>query len=275
MIIAEPLEIIADLADYVGRVGSTASFTAQATGTGLSYQWYVKNRTASRFSRSSVTDATYSVTLTAANSGRQLYCVVTDAYGNKAQTNTVSMTVQAEALNITRQPVDYVGAAGSKASFTVEAEGEGLSYQWYVKNPGSSRFSKSSITKASYSVTLTEANSGRQLYCVVSDAYGNKAQTNTVSMTLKAAPFGAPVLKSATAGADGITVTWGAVSGATAYRVYRRIGSGGWEGLKDVTGTTYTDSAVTSGTTYTYTVKAYNGSTWSGFDANGITAAAK
>ena len=42
-----------------------------------------------------------------------------------------------------------------------------------------------------------------------------------------------------------------------------------------MTGTTYTDSAVTSGTTYTYTVKAYNGSTWSGFDANGITAAAK
>ena len=275
MIIAEPLEIIADLADYVGPVGSTASFTAQATGTGLSYQWYVKNRTASRFSRSSVTDATYSVTLTAANSGRQLYCVVTDAYGNKAQTNTVSMTVQAEALNITRQPVDYVGAAGSKASFTVEAEGEGLSYQWYVKNPGSSRFSKSSITKASYSVTLTEANSGRQLYCVVSDAYGNKAQTNTVSMTLKAAPFGAPVLKSATAGADGITVTWGAVSGATAYRVYRKTASGGWTGLKDVSGTSCTDASVTGGTTYTYTVKAWNGSTWSGFDAKGVSATAQ
>ena len=87
--------------------------------------------------------------------------------------------------------------------------------------------------------------------------------------------FGAPVLKSASAGTNGITLTWNAVSGATQYRVYRKTGSGGWVGLKDVTGTSYTDADVTSGTTYTYTVKAYNGTAWSSFDAGGISATAK
>ncbi len=178
-------------------------------------------------------------------------------------------------LTITKQPVNYTGASGSKAAFTVAAEGDGLTYQWYVKNPGASKFSRSSITKATYSVTLTANNSGRQLYCVITDKYGQTAQTNTVTMTVKAEPFGAPVLKSASAGTNGITVTWGAVSGATQYRVYRKTGSGGWTGLKDVTGTSYTDAAVTGGTTYTYTVKAYNGTTWSGFDAKGVSATAK
>ena len=178
-------------------------------------------------------------------------------------------------LKITKQPADYIGAAGTKAVFTVEARGDGLTYQWFIKNPTAAKFSKSSVTKASYTVTLTADNSGRQLYCVVTDQYGSSVQTNTVSMTMKEAAFDAPVLKSASAGTNGITVTWNAVSGATTYRVYRKTGSGGWTALKDVTGTGYTDTAVTGGTTYTYTVKAYNGSAWSGFDAKGVSATAK
>ncbi len=83
------------------------------------------------------------------------------------------------------------------------------------------------------------------------------------------------MLKGAASGANGITVIWNSVSGATKYRVYRKTGSGGWVGLADVTGNIYVDSAVTSGTTYTYTVKAYNGSVWSSFDPTGVSAAAE
>ncbi len=183
MLTVEPLEITAELTDFSGPEGSTASFTGQATGTGLTYQWYVKNRTASKFSKSSVVSATYSVTLTEANSGRQLYCVVTDAAGNTARTNTVTMSV-AVPLEITAPLEDYVGPEGSTASFTVSAVGEGLSYQWYVKKPTATKFSKSSITAATYSVELTAARNGNQVYCVVTDAEGNTARTNTVSMTI-------------------------------------------------------------------------------------------
>ena len=55
------------------------------------------------------------------------------------------MTV-GEALTIIAQPEDYVGPLGSTASFTVEASGSGLTYQWYVKKPTATKFSKSSIT---------------------------------------------------------------------------------------------------------------------------------
>ncbi|MBR4692531.1 MAG: fibronectin type III domain-containing protein [Oscillospiraceae bacterium] len=108
----------------------------------------------------------------------------------------------------------------------------------------------------------------------MTDAYGSTVQTDTVTMTIAAGPA-APVLTGASAGPNGITVTWNAVEGATKYRVYRKTGSGGWTSQGDVTGLSYTDAAVTSGTTYTYTVKAYNGSTWSGFDAAGVSATAK
>ena len=218
MLTVEPLEITAELTDFSGPEGSTASFTVQATGTGLTYQWYVKNRTASKFSKSSVVSATYSVTLTEANSGRQLYCVVTDAAGNTARTNTVTMAV-AVPLEITAPLEDYVGPEGSTAAFTVEAEGEGLSYQWYVKKPTAAKFSKSSITAATYSVELTAARNGNQVYCVVTDAEGNTARTNTVTMSIGTAftvadltdyvgPEGSTAAFTVSAEGEGLSYQW-------------------------------------------------------------------
>ncbi|MBR4692859.1 MAG: hypothetical protein IKP17_08880, partial [Oscillospiraceae bacterium] len=208
---------VADLADYVGPLGSTASFTAEATGTGLTYQWYVKKPSASSFSRSSIKTATYSVELTEARNGNQVYCVVTDAYGDSVQTNTVSMTIGA-ALSVADLS-DYVGPVGSTASFTAEATGTGLTYQWYVKKPTAASFSKSSIKTATYSVELTEARNGNQVYCVVTDAYGSTVQTNTVSMTIGSAlsvadlsdyvgPVGSTASFTAVATGDGLTYQW-------------------------------------------------------------------
>ena len=59
--------------------------------------------------------------------------------------------IKQTALSITRQPQNYTGPLGSRATFTVGAEGDGLSYQWYVKNRTATKFSKSSITAATYS----------------------------------------------------------------------------------------------------------------------------
>ena len=91
---AEPLAITAELTDYVGPLGSTASFTVEATGTGLSYQWWVKKPSATKFSKSSVTGPVYEVELTEARNGNQVYCVVTDAFGNSVRTNAVTMTIE-------------------------------------------------------------------------------------------------------------------------------------------------------------------------------------
>ena len=65
---------------------------------------------------------------------------------------------------------------------SVEAEGEDLKYQWYIRNEGSSKFSKSSVTTPEYTNVLTKARVNRELYCIITDAYGNKVQTDTVKL---------------------------------------------------------------------------------------------
>ena len=72
---------------------------------------------------------------------------------------------------------------------------------------------------------------------------------------------------------NGVKISWGRVNGATRYRVYYK-GSKGWTRLADTTSNSYTDSKVSSGKTYTYTVRCINSSATkftSGYDSKGKT----
>jgi fibronectin type 3 domain-containing protein len=78
-------------------------------------------------------------------------------------------------------------------------------------------------------------------------------------------------LKASSAGYNSVKVTWSKVSGATAYVVYRKNGSS-WKSLKKVTTNSYTDTGLTTGTSYTYTVRAYKSSIYSTINTTGVSA---
>jgi len=167
------------------KEGDTARVFIKAQGDGLTYEWYYKSVGATKFSKTTAfTGTSYSVEMNASRDGRQLYCVVTDRYGNKVTSDTVTISMIPE-LKITSQPVSVTVADGAKATVKVTASGDGLSYQWYYAEAGSSNFSKSSTTSATYSVTMNESRDGRQLYCVVTDEYGDTVKSNTVTINMK------------------------------------------------------------------------------------------
>lgn len=71
-----------------------------------------------------------------------------------------------------------------------------------------------------------------------------------------------------------IKITWKAVPGAEGYRVYRKASDGEWILLAIQSGTSYTDTAdLAYGSTYTYTVRAYNGSDLSWYNSKGLAVA--
>ena len=164
--------------------GYAAKVTVVATGDGLTYTWYYKNAGASSFSKSSVTKATYGVTMDAKVNGRQVYCVVKDRYGNSVKSSTVTLSMK-QTAKITTQPTSVTVSKGSAAKVTVVASGDGLTYTWYYKNAGASSFSKSSVAKATYGATMDAKVNGRQVYCVVADKYGNTVKSSTVTLKMK------------------------------------------------------------------------------------------
>ena len=71
----------------------------------------------------------------------------------------------------------------------------------------------------------------------------------------------------------GVKISWNKSNGAEKYRVYYKSRKG-WTRLADTTSTSYTDSKVSSGKTYTYTVRCINSSAnkfTSGYDSKGVT----
>ena len=73
--------------------------------------------------------------------------------------------------------------------------------------------------------------------------------------------------------AAGVTVTWSAVKNAESYIVYRKAGSAtSWSRLAVVGdgATSYTDKNVTSGTSYTYTVRAQNADGTGDYNKTGL-----
>ena len=80
---------------------------------------------------------------------------------------------------ITRQPVSVQANYGEPFTVTVEADGYGLTYQWYYKDAGMEEFVVSDNQTSSYTYTMQIELHDRQVYCVVTDAYGNQVTTET------------------------------------------------------------------------------------------------
>ena len=177
-----PVKITAQPKTAYAYEGKSAKTTVTATGDGLTYAWYIASATGTKFSKSSITGATYSVKMSASNDGRKVYCIVTDKYGNSVQTNTVTLNV-ADTFAITQQPKSVAVKQGETAKVSFSVKGEGLTYTWYYKNAGADKFTKTTSFKSnSYSVAMDLSRDGRQVYCVVKDITGATLTTDTVSL---------------------------------------------------------------------------------------------
>ena len=197
----------------------SASVTVNATGDGLKYKWYYKDKGASKFSvTTAYTTKTYSVNMNGARDGRQVYCVVTDKYGASRKTATTTLSLTKKALKITTQPKTVYAKKNATAKVTVKASGDGLTYTWYVKNSGKTSYTKSSVTSSTYSTKLTSTTKNRQVYCVVKDVWGNTVKSSTAilreAVSITTQPKTTYTKKNATAkvsvkaSGDGLKYTW-------------------------------------------------------------------
>jgi len=110
---------------------------------------------------------------------RLVYCVITDAFGNTLKTNTAKLSM----LAINSQPTWATGALGETVSTSVKADGVGLTYKWYWRNADMEEYLLSSSTGRTYSTPMAEEKSGRQVYCVVTDQFGNSITSNTARLS--------------------------------------------------------------------------------------------
>ena len=179
-------EIISHPANVIAKVGDSVSFTVKAQGEGLKYQWYYKKSDQTAWNKwGTRTTSTTTATANSTWDGMKVYCKVTDKYGNYLNSKTVIITITG--LKMITQPTNKTINLGSSVTLSLKAEGSGLTYQWYYKKAGQTSFSTwNGRTHASETVTPNITWNGIQLYCIVKDSGGNKVQSNTITVTVKA-----------------------------------------------------------------------------------------
>src|SRR5207244_5171245 len=117
------------------------------------------------------------------------------------------------------------------------------------------------VTGTTY--TDNGVTNGTTYYYVVTavNSSGESGNSNEASATPNTPPA-APTNLKATPGDKQVSLTWNASSGATSYNVKRSTTNGGpyttISSPGTVTGTTYTDTGLTNGTTYYYVVTGVN-----------------
>jgi nitrogen fixation protein FixH len=178
-----PLEIVTQPVNYSGPEGSSAVFTVKANGVGLKYQWQVYKSGA--WTNCSVNDGAKTNKLTleakASRSGTKYRCVVTDANGENVKTNTVILTVEIP-LEIVSLSDNFTGNEGETATYSIEAKGIGLKYQWQVFKNG--EWTNCSINDgaktATLSFTIKASQNGNKYHCIVTDSTGASVTSREV-----------------------------------------------------------------------------------------------
>ncbi|MBR5302445.1 MAG: hypothetical protein IKU38_06400, partial [Clostridia bacterium] len=186
-----PVPVITkQLEDVEASYGEKVTLSIEATGEGLTYQWYYKDAGATTWSKSSCTAASYSQTMSAMVDGRMLKCEVTNAYGKTVSSEEITLTLVMKELAITKDLTDISAKLNEKVTFSVEATGDGLMYKWFFSKDGGATWSQSSCATASYSQTVSAAVDGRMFYCEVSDVYGDKTvESAKVTLSIDKTPL--------------------------------------------------------------------------------------
>ena len=232
--------------------------------------------------------------------GAQGYRVYRKANGDK--TWTYITTVGADVLTYT----DSGAVNGTRMYYTVRAESEGgistfaaksvvyvtspelttsntakgIQLKW-TKNPVADNYRIYRKAKSTDSWSYVATVTGTSYLDTTAKAgityrYTIRANYGGVYSSYKSSGWAVrrlttPTLKAAKNGNGYISVTWGKVTGATGYRVYRKENNASaWTYLGNVYSTSYKDTNVKNKATYTYTVRAFYGSSLSTFNSKGV-----
>lgn len=171
--------------------------------------------------------------------------------GGKGPSITYSL-FEKESADVTppaRPVVNPVTTSDSKITGTAE---QGSSVFAKIGSVEIGRASADSAGK--FIIGIAKRAAGTKISVFAEDAAGNVSQPTDVFVNL-AVPDG---VKAASESYNSIKLTWAAVSGASGYDVYRATSSGGtYSKVGSITGTSFVNGSLSTGTTYFYKIRAY------------------
>jgi len=183
-----PPVITSEPVSQTNVVGSTVQFNVVAAGaSALTYQWQTNGVSVGNGGVFSGTTSNV-LTLTSINTNDALAYQVVVSSGGYSVTSSpaANLTVLAIPL-ITTNPVSQTALSGGTATFTVAANGSGLSYQWQATNSAAGGFTNI-VGATTNTLTLTSVTTNNASSYQVIVANGNGSVTSAPPAALNILP---------------------------------------------------------------------------------------
>ena len=169
--------------------GTLVAFYVDAKGKGLEYQWQYQGTSSAKWNNFiNSTNASIEKTVARNWNGWKVRCVVTDAKGNVAISNTATITVY-DLISITEQPISVSVPVGEKVAFNIAAESSGnkaLTYQWQYQGTFSTKWNNFvNATNSGITKTVAQNWNGWKVRCIIKDEDGNMKASDTAVITIK------------------------------------------------------------------------------------------
>lgn len=167
-----------------------AEFSVEVQGEQLVYQWQYSNNNGKNWYDSSMKgchETTLFVKAEIHRNGQMYRCVIRDGEGREVISDSVQLLVDEEVFGIISQPKDVVSCDGMTATFSVEAEGDNLSYQWQYSNNQGKNWYNSGMEGSNtntLNVKVTEKRDGQMYRCVVKNGTGKTEYSDEVIITI-------------------------------------------------------------------------------------------
>ncbi len=209
LVVNSPVLVVSAPVSLTNCPGTSASFSVNATGTSLSYQWY-------KAGSALVGQTGSTLTLSGVGSAdAALYSVVVSGACGAAVTNSASLVVNSPVL-VVSAPVSLTNCPGTSASFSVNATGTGLSYQWYNGSTALAGQTNSNLTLN----TVSAANAGTYSVVVSGVCGGSVTESATLSVNADVLVSSAPASSTNCPG-DSASFSVGATGTGLSYQWYR------------------------------------------------------
>lgn len=274
-----PSEVIprSVLSPFTGTTGTVpiapTGLSASAGNTQVSLTWSASSgATSYNVKRSTTNGGPYttvasptgaSYTNTGLTNGTTYYYVVTAVNSSGESGNSVQVSAVPNSGGTAASPPTGLTATPGNAQVSLSWTASSGATSYNVKRSttnGGPYSTVASPTGTSY--TNTGLTNGTTYYYIVTavNSAGESGNSSQVSATPTNGAPAVPSGVSASPGNTQITLTWSASAGATSYNVKRATVNGGpYSTVASPTGTSYTNTGLTNGTTYYYVVSAVSG----------------
>ncbi len=189
-------------------------------------------------------------------------------YTVKAFDGNIGSAYQARCMNAIDAPELTCANKPNGVYLTWSKNTAASGYYIYRKLPTARYWTRIATVSTTY-YTDKNVKSGTE-YIYTAKAYRGNVMSGYYTDGWSVKYLSTPEITSVVGGYGAVTCMWKAVPGAGAYYVYRKAdGATKWSYIGKTTAIQYRDTNVKNGSTYTYTVKAYQGITVSGYNNTG------